>query len=448
MKAWEHFLKLQEAELGEETVQKWLRNLRVTHYDNDNLYLEAKDSFQALWFEEHARSKAQAQLHNSQQKKIKIHVKVVNAPDAKKRNGGKFAKKGERFEGTPFTLTFDSLDPQCTFDRFIITDDNTRVANQLIFETATSQQCTYNPIYIHGCTGSGKTHLLMSAAHALREQGLKTVYTHAETFTDHVVSAIRSGEMSVFRQAYRHIDVLLVDDVHVFSRKGATQEEFFHTFNTLHLAGKQIILSANCSPQELQLIEPRLISRFEWGIALPLQPIPAEGLKQLLEIKTKALQFPLPADVADFLTETFRSSPKSLVRALEALVLRTHLDSDHLHASLTIPAIMVLLKDLLLLEEQSSITPTKIIQAVAEHHGIRSEDVLGKAQTRDCVIPRQLAMYLCRHQLKLPFMKIGELFSRDHSTVMASVKHIQKKKDENDPAVVNAWHAILKQLQS
>jgi chromosomal replication initiator protein len=311
-----------------------------------------------------------------------------------------------------------------------------------------TQLGNFNPIYIYGNGGSGKTHLLMSLAHALKNQGLKIIYVRAETFTDHVVTAIRAGEMSVFRQAYRNIDVLLVDDIDVFSRKGATQEEFFHTFNTLHLEGKQIILASSCSPQELQLIEPRLVSRFEWGIVLPLKSLKSEERRQLLMAKAKALHFDLPLKIANFLTETFKSNSKALIKSLEALVLRLHLDSNHSLSALSITATRILLSDLIEEEHKSALTPQKIIQAVAEQYGIRTEDILGKAQTRECALPRQLAMHLCRDQLKMPFMKIGDLFSRDHSTVMSSVKSIQKSLDQDDRELTGIWQLILKKLQN
>jgi chromosomal replication initiator protein len=236
--------------------------------------------------------------------------------------------------------------------------------------------------------------------------------------------------------------------VHVFARKGATQEEFFHTFNTLHLAGKQIILSANCAPQELQLIEPRLVSRFEWGIVLPLKSLKADDMREMLIVKSQALQFPLPTKIADFLISTFTSNPKALIKAFEALVLRLHLDATNSISTLTLTATKTLLADLMDEEQKSAITPAKIIQAVAEQYGIRTEDILGKAQTRDCALPRQLAMHLCREHLKMPFMKIGDLFFRDHSTVMSSVRHIKKALDQDDREIVSSWNAIVKKLQT
>ena len=306
----------------------------------------------------------------------------------------------------------------------------------------------FNPIYLYGPTGCGKTHLMMSLTQTFRARGLKCIYARAELFTDHVVTAIRAGEMSTFRQAYRNADILIVDDVHVFSRKGATQEEFFHTFNTLHLEGKQIILAANCSPQDLYLIEPRLVSRFEWGIVLPLKPLSMEELKRMLLAKSQALQFFLPPRVVDFLLETFVSNPKALIKAFEALVLRLHLDSHHTIQNLTVIGAKTLLSDLLIEEQKSALTSSKIIQAVADHYGIRTDDILGKSQTRECALPRQLAMHFCREKLKMPFMKIGDLFSRDHSTVMSSVKFIQKSVEEDHPNIAGARQAILKKLQT
>ncbi|MBA3722371.1 MAG: chromosomal replication initiator protein DnaA [Parachlamydiaceae bacterium] len=451
MQAWEQFLQSQEVELGIETVKKWLRNLKIQRFDACNLYLEARDSFQALWFEEHIRSKAHSKLFNGNNKRIKVHLAIANAPLPQKKSKEKLKKKDDQ---PSFLLTFDELDPLCTFQNSVVNEDN-QLTHKLLTEIAglsknKSQSVTklgsFNPIYLYGKGGSGKTHMLMSLAHAFQTKGLKIVYVRADTFTDHVVTAIRAGQMSIFRQAYRNIDALIVDDVHIFSRRGATQEEFFHTFNTLHLEGKQIILSANCSPQELQMIEPRLVSRFEWGIVLPMKPLQKEEMQQILNIKAEALQFPLPPKIAEFLVETFVSNPKALIKALEAIILRSHIDPENSVNNLSIPAVKTLLADLLIEEQKSTLTNTKIIQAVADQYGIRAEDILGKAQSRDCSLPRQLAMYLCRQQLKLPFMKIGEIFSRDHSTVMSGIKQIQTIIDANDRELTSAYFSIIKKL--
>jgi chromosomal replication initiator protein len=449
MQAWEQFLLQQESELGQETVQKWLRTLKILRFDACNLYLEAKDSFQALWFEEHIRGKTRTSFINGNNRPIKIHLSTANAAlEPKKREKANKVphKSFDRFE-----LTYDELDPHCAFQNFVVNPDNEMTYKFLcelagISRFSTQSQDNFNPVYIYGLPGCGKTHLLMSLTHAFRQQGIKCLYVRAELFTDHVVKAIRAGEMSIFRQAYRNADILIVDDIHVFSRKGATQEEFFHTFNTLHLEGKQIILSANCSPQELQLIEPRLVSRFEWGLVLPLKIVPPEEYQNLLLAKSRALNFPLPKKIADFLLETFTSSPKALIKGLEALVLRLHLDTKHTLQNFSMLTAKNLLNDLILEEQKSTLTAQKIIQTVAEHYGIRTEDILGKSQTRECTLPRQIAIHLCRYKLKFPFMKIGDLFSRDHSTIMTSAKFIQKSLEANEREISNSWHAITKKL--
>ncbi len=453
MKAWEQFLVQQEAEVGVETVHKWLRSLKVLRYDACNLYLEAKDTFQALWFEEHVRSKIQNKFLNNNKKKIRVHLSIP------KQDLGKEAKiKGKKMASPPqgqhplFALTFDLLDPHCTLENFVLNDNNILVHKLLCkISNNTNELAAFNPVYIHGNGGTGKTHLLMALAQALAAKGLKVIYARAETFTEHVVTAIRAGEMSIFRQAYRNSDVLILDDVHLFSRKHATQEELFHTFNTLHVGGKQIILSSNCAPAELQMIEPRLVSRFEWGIVLPLEPLQKPDIARVLESKMAAFNYPLHGKVADFLLDTFTSGTKAVNKALQGLILRSHLNEKGSQSSstqLTIPQVKHLLSDLIQEEMQAAITPMKIIQFIAEYFGIKSEDILGKAQTRECVLTRQLAMYLCRHHLELPYLKIGEIFSKDHSTVMSSVKVIQKALDENDQNIVASHAALLKKLQS
>lgn len=449
MQAWESFLIQQEKEIGSDIVQKWLRPLKIIRFDAGNLYLEAKDYFQALWFEEHIRLKAQTSLVTGNHRKIKIHLTIANETSVSKEKAKdkKRSKRENETEKNKPSLLFssDSLDPYCTFGHFVVSEAN-QLPFQVLKECATQKekQHVFNPIYLYGSSGTGKTHLLLAAAHALRKQGLEVIYIRAETFTEHVVSAIRAGEMSTFRNSYRNIDVLLIDDVHLFSRKGATQEELFHTFNTLHVAGKQLILSANCAPQKLELIEPRLVSRFEWGIALALEPANQEEIKQIFQTKCQALQFPLPPKIADFLIESFPRGPKVLFKALEALVLRSHLE-ESIH-KLSVPLVKQYLADIFLEEEKNAITSEKIIYVVGEFYGVCADDILGPSQSREIVLPRQIAMFLCRNKLNMPFMKIGELFSRDHSTVISSVKRVQKECDAGNHEFRNALETITSKL--
>lgn len=450
MEAWEKFLQQQELAIGQETVQKWLRTLKIQRFDSCNLYLEAGDSFQANWFEEHVRKKVEKSLVNGNQKKIHVHLSIAKERKIKREQGPSKIDKNKQIEevkAPSFNLDFDSLDPLSLFSYFIPSEENLitlQLLDDIRFER--TPLGLYSPLFIHGPTGSGKTHLLMSLAHHFRSLGKNCIYVGAEAFTDHVVSAIRAGEMSRFRQAYRNTDILIVDDVDIFSRKGATQEEFFHTFNTIHLDGKQIILSANCPPSELQMIEPRLISRFEWGLVLPLRPLPLEEWKKVLEIKTNALHFHLPARISEFLLETFVSSPKTLIKAFQTLVVRVHLDSPNSMQHISLEIVRKILEDMLIEEKNSALTPARIIQTVAEHYGIRVDDILGESKKKECALPRQIAMYFCRERLKMPFMKIGDLFSRNHSTVISSIKFIQKSIDENHQDICNTWQTIAKKI--
>ena len=291
----------------------------------------------------------------------------------------------------------------------------------------------------------------MALSHAFKKRGLNTLYARTETFTEHVVGAIRNSDMQLFRKTYRSPDILLFDDVHLLARKDATQEEFFHTFNTLHSSGRQIILTSQQPPAHLTDIEPRLISRFEWGISFRLEKLKAQELTAVLERRCEHLHFPLSEDVRDFLVEQFPQS-HSLHRALEALILRVHLQNNALYhrqpGKIDTEAVKELLKDLIEKERGSIVTPQKIIHAVAAHYGIKNEDILGKSQSQECVAPRQLAMYLCRNELKLPFAAIGRIFSRDHSTVMTSVKYIQQQLDKQERAVMAALFDVSKVLNS
>lgn len=450
MQIWDDFLTSLEKQFGVDTVNKWLRTLRIVRFDAGNLFLEAKDTFQAMWVEEHVLPLARQKLVNNNNRKIRVHLSSFTQD----KNAAKEVKRERPSHIIPagFTLTFDTLDPHATFENFHVSESNklaVKVLQQIL--PPHSELGVYNPIYLYGGSGSGKTHLLMATTNALRAAGIKALFCRSELFTEHVVSAIRGGEMSLFRQAYRNIDVLLLDDVHFFSRKAATQEELFHTFNTLHLSNKQIILTSNCAPNELQNIEPRLVSRFEWGITLPMHPPADNELLQALQKKAETLQFQLPEKIALFLIESFPTKTKNLMRALEALVLRLHLNQRsgaRPNALLSVPLVKQLLTDLLREEQEHTLTPARIIQDVAEFYGIHKDDILGKAQSRECVLPRQLAMHLIRQELKVPYLKIGDIFQRDHSTVISSVKIIQKALEENDPEITGAYHPIYKKIKS
>lgn len=423
MQAWEQFLLYLERELGSEAVQRWVRPLKVARFDAGNLYLETPDTFQLAWFEEHVRPFLKEKFVNpNTEKPIRLHfLSSTPSPTSSK----------EAASSSSFSIEADPLDESLTLSQYIPFSDPC-IPLKLLSELITGSS-PFNPIYLYGPKNSGKTHLLMGVTNALKRNGKRVFYVRAETFTEHVVQAIRLGIMQDFRKIYRDIDVLVVDDIHTFSKKNATQEEFFHTFNTLHTLGRLVLLSSQVPPSQLREIEPRLISRFEWGIVLNLEKAdPAQILKK----KAALWKVPLTQDLLDYLLEQFGRDP---LMALQALALRFQNKGTSL---LNLDLAKRLLRDLWEEEQKNAMTPDKIIKAVAAHYGIKGEDLIGKSQLREVVIPRQVAMYLCRHQLKLAFQKIGEIFERDHSTVMASIKRIQKGIEDKEKDLVETLSAL------
>ncbi|MCI5052195.1 MAG: DnaA/Hda family protein [Simkaniaceae bacterium] len=440
MKIWTNFLEQLEKEIGTETVKRWLTPLKLHRYDAGNIYLHADDSFAINWFEEHIASKAKTRLTNNNGRPIKIHISLASQDG--KTSGAQQKPQSHR----PIDFIPDKLDPHHTFEQFIPGPDNVvplkLLANVTGFNLETQElieptiePTTYNPIFIYGGPGVGKTHLLMAAATVLELHGKKTFYVRASSFTEHVISAIRRGVMQEFRAAYRHVDVLIIDDVQDLIRKNATQEELFHTFNTLHTTGRQIILSGNCSPQMLDGIEERLISRFEWGITLPLTSITTTNeLHQILSRRSQLFKFPVQKELTDFITHKFPSA-HSLSHAIESLILHAHLDKLDLESPLSLNRVKEHLTHLFEEENKAKLTPDKVLQLISEIFGLKTEDITGKSQSRECVLPRQIAMYVMRSELKMPYMKIGAYFSRDHSTVMSSIKSIKKGLETKDKEI-------------
>ncbi len=451
MQAWQDFITVLEKEYGKDTVLKWVLPIKIVKFDAGNLYLEAKDSFQMLWFEEHVKPKAKKYLINNNNRPIKVHIKV----DEKNSPPQPSAVQETKEEALHFIP--DRLELLFSFEQFVSGNQNL-VPYQILcklagfnpddykIEKPGLELATYNPLFLHGSSGSGKTHLMMALAQMLMNRGLKVFFVKAETFTQHVVSAIRLGKMQEFRAAYRHVDVLMIDDIQILSRKNATQEELFHTFNTLHTEGKQVILSSNLAPRFLENIEERLISRFEWGLTLPLERISTpKELQQIIQKRTQFFRFPLKQEVIDYLIKKF-SNAKALTKAIEILTIKSHLHKVDTKQLLDLEEAKSFLSKFLEEESKEKLTEEKLLQLVSENFGIKIEDMTGKSQSRESVVPRQIAMFLLRKELKLPFMRIGSIFSRDHSTVMSSIKNVQKNIEEQDKELCGYLNEIQRKI--
>ncbi|MBU6149391.1 MAG: ATP-binding protein, partial [Verrucomicrobia bacterium] len=242
---WEEFLVEQENHLTKEVVERWLRPLRIVNFNSCNLYLEADDALQINWFKEHIESKIEKELLNNNGRKILVHIKIGSTEGTKSKEDSPFQSQEQHSK--PIHFQSDAVDPDHTFETFA-TNSSTEMTVKL-FKNALLQTFEFlNPIYLYGPNGSGKTHLLQGAKKLLEGLGKTVLYISAETFTQHVVGAIRSSRMEDFRNCYRKVDTLIIDDVHHFSKRFATQEELFHTFNHLHIHEKQIILASSSPP--------------------------------------------------------------------------------------------------------------------------------------------------------------------------------------------------------
>lgn len=436
MNQWSIFLKHLETLFDSKTVETWVKPLKVVNFDARNLYLRADNQFQIAWFKEHIKSLADEKLLTSSGRPIKVHIIC----DEEKTEKPEVQKPAQKLNPN---FASDFCDPSFTFDTFFASN-KTRLScdiiTRLIAQEHETGELASNPLFLYAPTASGKTHLLTAMAHKLESQGKKVFMVHALTFASHVIRAFRGSLLHEFRQTYRNIDVLIIDDIHLLKRKVSSQEELFHTFNWLHTRGKMIVLSANTLPSQLEDIEERLISRFEWGLSLALEKPLQEDLSRILESKAKELELELTPSLIQWLLTSF-ASPETLTKALSTLALhhRSQMAIDKERAQFY-------LADLLLLEKSKQLTLDTIVSKVCAYYGIKNEDVLGRSQNKETSLPRQVSMYMCREKMKTPYLQLGDFFNRDHSTVITSVKGVKNRVKKKEPAILTAIDKISQAL--
>jgi chromosomal replication initiator protein len=322
-----------------------------------------------------------------------------------------------------------ALNPKYLFRNFVVGKSN-EFAFAATKAVAENPSTSYNPLFLYGGVGLGKTHLLHAIGHEILKNrpGLRVLYLAAEQFVNELINSIRFDRMPAFRERYRTIDVLMIDDVQFIANKERTQEEFFHTFNTLYTSQKQIILSSDSSPRNIPTLEERLRTRFEWGLIADIGPPERETKIAILRSKADLEGVPLPDDVADFIAERVRSN----VRELEGLLNRVIAFSMLTGRPMSLALAMETLKDILP-EEGKKPPPAEIIKAVAKHYDLKIAEIKSKSNARQIVLPRQVAMYLCKRLTDLSYPEIGKLFNdKHHSTVMYSVEKVQQMR-ESDP---------------
>jgi chromosomal replication initiator protein len=320
------------------------------------------------------------------------------------------------------------LNPRFTFDSFVVGSSN-QFAHAAARAVAEGPSRSYNPLFLYGGVGLGKTHLMHAIAHEVvhRQAGANVLYLSAERFLNELINALRFEKMHEFKRRYRELDVLLMDDIQFIAGKDSTQEEFFHTFNALHDAQKQIVVTSDALPKEIPTLEERLRSRFEWGLIADIQPPDLEMKVAIIRKKAAAERMEIPNDVALFIARTVKSN----VRELEGRLNRVMAFASLTGKPLSVELAKETLKDIVGAEENRAV-PSEIIKAVAAHYGLRVSDMKAKSNAKQIAFPRQVAMYVCRRLTALSYPEIGRLFNdKHHSTVMHSVEKIEKMAEDN-----------------
>ena len=326
-----------------------------------------------------------------------------------------------------------NLNPRYTFDTFVVGNNN-KMAHAASVAVAESPGEAYNPLFIYGGVGLGKTHLMHSIAHFILQKNpsAKVLYVTSEYFTNELIDSIRNGNnstMSKFREKYRNIDVLLVDDIQFIIGKESTQEEFFHTFNSLHSAKKQIIISSDKPPKDMEILEERFRSRFEWGLIADITLPDYETRMAILHKKEEMDGYNISEEVIKYIATNIKSNIRELEGAFNKVMASSKLEKKEVTLELAEKA----LKDIISPDQQKVITPEYIISVVAEHFHLTVADLCGNKRSSKIVMPRQIAMYLCRDIIDTSLKTIGKnLGDRDHTTVMHGIEKIEKELQSND----------------
>jgi chromosomal replication initiator protein len=404
------------ATLPSDEFATWIAPLRVHHERDDELVLVAPNARFVHTVEENYRALIDREAAALRDELFQI---VLTARD-------------EAPEETAVAEEADAgprLNPKYVFETFVVGNSN-QFAHAAARAVGDSPSRSYNPLFLYGGVGLGKTHLLHAIGHQVgrRRPGLKVLYVTAEQFVNQLINSLRFKTMHAFRERYRAIDVLLVDDIQFLANKERTQEEFFHTFNALYTSEKQIVLSSDCSPRAIPAIEERLRSRFEWGLIADIQPPDLETKVAILRRKADLDGAQLDDDVALFIARQVRSN----VRELEGLLNRVVAFSSLTGKPLSLELAKETLRDLLP-DDGRRPTAAEIIKFVARHYGLKVGEIKSKSNTKQIAFPRQVAMFLCKQLTDLSYPEIGRQFNdKHHSTVMYSVDKIDQLRGTDD----------------
>jgi chromosomal replication initiator protein len=435
---WNKILETIKEELSPQAYNSWFSQTKVVKFGENELIISAPGDFCKDWLEKHytafIKDILKRTLGSDDNLKIKFRTadQKFSTPAHSTPRSKKKIKKAEPFsKDNKLVLT-----PKYTFDSFVVGDGN-RFAHAACLAVAQSPSKSYNPLFVYGGVGLGKTHLIQAIGRYITQQNvkIKVLYISSEKFTNEMIDSIRDDRTVAFRDKYRSVDVLLIDDIQFLAGKERTQEEFFHTFNTLYDSNKQIVITSDRPPKDIPTLENRLISRFEWGLTTDIQPPDFETRIAILRKKAQAENLSVPTEVIDFIAEKIPSNIRQLEGALTKLVAFSTFTKKELSVSLA----QDILKDIIPLENKK-ISIDQIQKVVTDYYTIKVNSLLSKKRTKDIVLARQVAIYLSRELTDLSLTSIGEAFGRrDHTTIIHSYTKIKNKikKDKGFKGIIN-----------
>jgi chromosomal replication initiator protein len=414
--AWQSVLGQLQMEMPKASFDTWVRDTCPLSYENSILTVGVRNAYARDWLENRLASTVDRLLVGVLNSNAAVEFIVTQEDKTELPETG--AAGNVREDADESQTRNSTLNTRYTFESFVVGAGN-RLAHAACMAVAEKPARAYNPLFLYGGVGLGKTHLLHAIGNACHSRGLNVLYVSSEEFTNDMINAIRTHTTQAFREKYRSIDVLLVDDIQFIAGKESTQEEFFHTFNTLHGQDKQIIVSSDRPPKALVTLEERLRSRFEWGLAADIQPPDLETRLAILRAKAEHTGRFIP----DGILETVARRVESNIRELEGALNRIIAFADLSGSSLTPQLVEMALVDLL--PQRKNILPEKIIELVAREWQTSVEALLGRDRTQKIAEPRQVAMYLMRKETDASLPMIGEVLGgRDHTTVMYAIQKI------------------------
>lgn len=441
---WHATLGELQLQMTKATFDTWVRPTHAIEYNNGAMTVGVHSAYAKEWLENRLQATIQRTVTGIVGESVSIQyvVKDKNAP----RNGNgssgadmassllqeprseKIAMDEQPVSKSPSTDLMGRarpLNPKYTFETFIVGNSN-RLAHAAALAVAEHPGESYNPLFIYGGTGLGKTHLLHALGQHPTVKGRRVLYVSSETFTNDLINAIRNQATNEFRRIYREIDVLLIDDIQFIAGKESTQEEFFHTFNHLHAANKQIVISSDRHPRAIPTLEERVRSRFEGGMITDIQPPDLEMRIAILRTKADALGVVVPMDVIDFIAHKVQSN----IRELEGALTRVLGYAQLMKSTMTVDLANTVLQDIL---RHKPVTVEQVLEAVASFYNVAIDDLTGRSRNKEVVLPRQVAMFLLREETDASLPQIGDVLGgRDHTTVMYAHDKITEQIETDD----------------